>query len=243
MTTRERFLEGIRREVSKGGALFSASTAPRPARPAEAAELVKRQMAERWPEALDRFRLEFERVAGVFHRVADWDDVADVIVGIAREKMARTAVAWHESGFGLDLRPGLEAGGLAVAVAATAGIDETARRRHRDDSARAQIGVTGADFALAETGTLVLVSGRGRPRATSLLPDTHVAVFDRTRLVESLVHMGILLEALHEDPERSMSGAMINFITGPSRTADIELTLTRGVHGPKAVHAIFVGAS
>src|SRR5206468_5429241 len=92
MTTRERFLEGIRREVEKGGALFSASSAPRPARPAEAAELVRRQMAERWPEALDRFRLEFERVAGVFHRVADWDDVADVIVGIAREKMARTAV-------------------------------------------------------------------------------------------------------------------------------------------------------
>jgi L-lactate dehydrogenase complex protein LldG len=65
-------------------------------------------------------------------------------------------------------------------------------------------------------------------------------VFGRERLVETLEQVGVMLEALHVDPERSMSGAMINFITGPSRTADIELTLTRGVHGPKEVHAIFV---
>ena len=241
MATRALFLERIRREVEKGGEFFPAVTASRPAHPSDAAELVKRQMAERWPEALDRFKVEFERVAGVFHRVAGWGDVPDVIVEIAREKAARSVVAWDESALGLDLRPRLEAEGLSVAVGGTGAGDENARRRHREDSARALIGVTGADFVLAETGTLILLSGRGRPRTTSLLPDTHIAVFDRTRLVESLAQVGILLEALHEDPTRAMSGAMINLITGPSRTADIELTLTRGVHGPKDVHAIFVG--
>jgi L-lactate dehydrogenase complex protein LldG len=240
MATRAEFLEGIRREVERGGAAFPASASVRPHRGMEAAEAVRRQMAERWPEAIDRFAHEFARVAGVFHRVAAWSDVPEVILGIAREKGATTLVAWHESALGFDPRPPLQTGGLSVIVAAADDLDESVRRRHREESANAQIGVTGADIALAETGTLILLSGRGRPRATSLLPDTHVAVFDRSRLVESLAQVGVLLEALHADPAGSMSGAMINFITGPSRTADIELTLTRGVHGPKDVHAIFV---
>jgi len=242
MATRAEFLERIRREARRTDGLFTAATATRPARPEEAAEAVRRQMAERWPEALDLFRREFDRVGGVFHRAADPAEVPSVVLEIAREEGATAVVAWDPAVLGLDLRPRLVAEGLAVAVAASDPADETARRRHRAESARAQIGVTGADLVLAETGTLILLSGRGRPRSTSLLPDTHVAVFDRSRLVESLAQVGILLEALHVDPARSMSGAMINFITGPSRTADIELTLTRGVHGPKHVHAIFVAA-
>ena len=90
---------------------------------------------------------------------------------------------------------------------------------------------------------MILRSGQGRPRSTSLLRATHVAVFDRTALVESLAQVGVLLEAWHAadaSDAAGEAGAVINFITGPSRTADIELTLTRGVHGPKEVHAIFV---
>jgi L-lactate dehydrogenase complex protein LldG len=240
MATRAEMLERIRREMRKTAGLFPATPAPRPAQPREAAEGVRRQMAERWPEALERFREEFEAVAGVFHRVAGRDDVPGVIRSIAEAQRARELVTWDPAPLGMDLRATLEPHGMRVAVAGVDDPEEAARRRHREEAARAQIGVTGADFALAETGTLILVSGRGRPRSTSLLPDTHVAVFRKGQLLETLEQVGVMLEALHEAPEVVMSGAVINFITGPSRTADIELTLTRGVHGPKEIHAIFM---
>jgi len=240
MTTRAEFLGSIRREMAKTGGLFEAPPVLRPADAGRAAEVVRRQMLERWPQALERFREEFERVAGVFHRVATLDEVPGVIRRIAQERQTKSVLSWHPDALGLDLRRSLGPEGFAVTLAPEGDPDAGARDRHRDAAARAEIGVTGVDWALAETGTVVLVSGRGRPRSTSLLPATHVAVFGRDKLLESLDQAGVLLEALHADPARTMSGAVINFITGPSRTADIELTLTRGVHGPKEIHAIFV---
>jgi L-lactate dehydrogenase complex protein LldG len=242
VTGRVEFIERIRREVSKTPGLFGASTALRPSDPGEAAEAVRRELTERWPEALERFRVEFERVAGVYHRVPDLAAVPAALGAIARAYGATSLVTWDPAALGFDAAPTLTRAGLEVVAARAGEEDEAARLRHRERASRAQVGVTGADFVLAETGTLVLLSGSGRPRSTSLLPDVHVAVFGRDRLLETLEQVGVMLEALHVDPDRAMSGAMINFITGPSRTADIELTLTRGVHGPKEVHAIFVEA-
>jgi L-lactate dehydrogenase complex protein LldG len=242
MTARAEFLDRIRREVSKTRGLFEAAAAPRPGDPGAAAEAIRRELAERWPEALERFRQEFERVAGVFHRAPTFAAVPGILAALARERGARRLVTWDPAVLGFDAAPALAREGLVVAAARLGREDAASREQHRAEAAAAQIGVTGADLVLAETGTLILLSGGGRPRSTSLLPDVHVAVFGRDRLLESLEQVGVMLEALHADPERSLSGAMINFITGPSRTADIELTLTRGVHGPKEVHAVFVEA-
>jgi L-lactate dehydrogenase complex protein LldG len=99
----------------------------------------------------------------------------------------------------------------------------------RDEQAAAEIGVTGCDGAIAETGSLVLLSGRGRSRAVSLLPPVHLAVVRRQDLFFS---MG---EFFTRQPAQIAGQAACTFITGPSRTADIELTLTLGVHGPGKV--------
>jgi L-lactate dehydrogenase complex protein LldG len=99
----------------------------------------------------------------------------------------------------------------------------------RERQAAAEIGVTGCDAAIAETGSIVLLSGPGKPRAASLLPPVHLAVVRRNDLRFS---MG---EFFREFAGAIAAAACCTFVTGPSRTADIELTLTVGVHGPGKV--------
>lgn len=240
MSSKSEFLARIRTEMAKTPGLFTASPAERPAQPGRRLEVLRRELSERWPQTLDRFRAEFERVAGVFHRVTTATDVAATLERICAERTARRLVAWPAEDLGVAIAPALAAVGIAVESMPRVVVPETERARLRRVIADADLGVTGADLAVAETGTLVLVSAAGRPRSTSLLPPCHVAVFDREALVESLEQAGLALEAWHEGTPPAERGAVINFITGPSRTADIELTLTRGVHGPKEIHAIFV---
>ena len=97
------------------------------------------------------------------------------------------------------------------------------------------VGVTMAQAAIAETGTLILESEKERHRLVSLLPPIHVAV---VRSSDICLTIGDALRRLRGQQEE-MSRA-ITFITGPSRTADIELTLTVGVHGPKELYVIIL---
>jgi L-lactate dehydrogenase complex protein LldF len=93
-------------------------------------------------------------------------------------------------------------------------------------------GVTGALVGIAESGSLVLVGGLGRPLTASLLPDLHIAILRASDLVATLP------EALRRPEIRTAPSAVI--VTGPSRTADIEMTLSIGVHGPKELHVFLV---
>lgn len=241
MTTRAEFLARIRAAVGRTRGLFSAAVAERPADPAAAAETIRRELSERWRETLGWFHREFERVGGVFHRVATLDEVPEVVGRIARERGATRLVAWHPSALGADLGSALAAQGLETHATPPGEVaDSGERARWRAVAAAADLGLTGVDLAIAETGSLVLISGPGRARSTSLLPACHIAAFDRTVLVESLQQAGVFLEAWHAGARTAWRGATVSVVTGPSRTADIELTLTRGVHGPREVHAIFV---
>jgi L-lactate dehydrogenase complex protein LldG len=97
----------------------------------------------------------------------------------------------------------------------------------------ADLGVSGAQHAIAETGTLVLETRREQNRLVSLLPPLHVAVLHADNLLATL---GDALAAVSKE---GLSRG-VTFITGPSRTADIELVLVVGVHGPRELHVILI---
>jgi L-lactate dehydrogenase complex protein LldG len=107
-----------------------------------------------------------------------------------------------------------------------AGLDMYPRPAKNNDL----VGVTCAFCAIAETGTLMMLSGPDTPATTSLLPETHVAVVDPSRIVATMEDAWDLMRKEYKLPPRA-----VNFISGPSRTADIEQTVTLGAHGPYRV--------
>jgi len=100
------------------------------------------------------------------------------------------------------------------------------------------VGVTGIDWAIAETGTIVITSDEDQELLTSLLPPIHVAVMKRSQIREGLTT--VLEELGTERMMKQPPSRSATFITGPSRTSDVELTLSIGVHGPKELHLIIV---
>jgi L-lactate dehydrogenase complex protein LldG len=148
--------------------------------------------------------------------------VTDVPVHVAKylreHGLPMTAVCWREL-LELDWQG--------------SGIQVEARGARGDDL----VGITGAYCAVAETGTLMMLTGRDTPPTVSLLPETHIAVLQAGRIVKNMEAAWALL--------RSETGGMpraVNFISGPSRTADIEQTVTLGAHGPYRVHIVVVGS-
>jgi L-lactate dehydrogenase complex protein LldG len=95
------------------------------------------------------------------------------------------------------------------------------------DISKAQAGITGASAGVAETGSIILASSPDRPGKTSLLPSVHIVILENNRIYENLPQV-IELEEVRE-------ASAVTIVSGPSRTADIEMTLTIGVHGPGEV--------
>jgi L-lactate dehydrogenase complex protein LldG len=223
---RERILASIR-----GGLIRAQLPADQDGRPgrhdgAPAAPTVQ-EMAEQFTAALTG-------LSGHVHRASGTEGVADLIAGIARERQAATCISWDDEPLGCaGLLAALASRGLTRVTYDVSGDPE---RRLLDGAALAGVGlgVTGAHAALADTGGLVLVSGPGRGRLVSVLPPVHVAVVEERRLRPSLAAL------LREEPDLLDAGANVVIVAGPSRTADIEMTLTHGVHGPKHVHVILV---
>ena len=105
----------------------------------------------------------------------------------------------------------------------------------RASAASVDIGITSADYALCDTGTLVMLSSPAEARLISLLPFHHVAVVPAERILTSLDELFTVL------PRPAEQSSSMVLITGPSRTADIELVLVRGVHGPGFITVVVVG--
>ena len=175
---------------------------------------------------IDRFRERLESVGGRCDVVKGEDEAARALSAVLaglQSKNAAKRIALSDAPFVSRLARGIDADEISVCPAAA-------------DLFNYDVGITSAQAAIAETGTLVLEAETERHRLVSLLPPVHIAIVYARDIVWTI---GEALNQLRGNDPKQMSRA-ITFITGPSRTADIELTLTVGVHGPKELHVIVI---
>jgi L-lactate utilization protein LutC len=209
-------------------------------------ESARQRAAARWEELWQQFAKETEAVGGQGHRAPDAAGAAAIIAEVAERRGARKIVTWDLAALGFgSVVEALRGRGYEVINASPPRAqteDPAAQSQLRAVLAEADLGITGADYAIAETGSLLLISGEGRSRLVSLLPRTHVALIRPEHLVPAMRDVGPILAVAHRDG-RAAHASCLNFITGPSRSADIEFVLARGVHGPAEVHVILIATS
>ena len=218
MTTREDILGRVRAHLGRttenaapanagiDAWLAAREQGPRPAVAPDAAAL------------LARFRDKSEALSSSVDIVASDAEVpAAVARYLAGLQLGTQAVCWPS---------------LAALPWCEAGLEVEARAARDADL----VGITGSFCAIAETGTLMLLSGPETPGTVSLLPETHIAVVAAARIVPGMEEAWNLVRAERGDLPRAVS-----FISGPSRTGDIEQTIVLGAHGPYRVHLVIVG--
>lgn len=234
-TAREEVLERIRRGLIREPSAHPQTSRGRASSSALAQRVleIKKRCEDRRGDLIKQFESEVSRVGGRVYRAHSTEAAVEYIEQIASNRNAGTIVAWNGrlvDSLGLPDR--LDKSEIKCFTEAT---DQGLVRT----SIEADIGVTGVDYALADTGTLVLLAREGQARSISLLPPVHIAIVKADQIISSLDDLFPLIRLEAGDADLSSA---ITFITGPSRTADIELTLVVGVHGPQELHAVILEA-
>lgn len=180
------------------------------------------------PSLYETFKTKLEAVSGECHRASSVREGFELVTRLLHEKGVKTAAiagksmeqTWVRMG---DLTASLSQAGIGV---------------HTDNlrtaAAEADAGITLGRWAIAETGTIVQTAADVDERLCSSLPPLHLALVSTQSLVPTLAEA---LKRIHSSPEIP---GFVGFITGPSRTSDIERVLTIGVHGPEQFIAVFV---
>jgi L-lactate dehydrogenase complex protein LldG len=251
MSSQEAFLARVRR------ALYRDAVPPSSRPPlwwsdtdvAEAAAQLQMRLAAQRPALIAQVQQELDAAGGLVAHVHSASEVVAYITHLAQQKDAHLVVRWQSELLeALEVDDALHQQGITVhttalprgtvAEEASSTVAMTTRRQElREWLARADLGLSGVDYVIAETGTLVLMAQAGQMRGVSLLPPVHVAIARISQVIATLADYLLLAQAAGADPQQYLTSC-VSFVTGPSRTGDIELKLTVGVHGPGELHLL-----
>jgi len=181
---------------------------------------------------VEQFQKKHESLAGIVHRVSGPGEAADQVFSILQEKKAaKVALSELPEDFSQVLEPKITADGRDLLKPP---YDHADLPQAFDTI---QAGISWADFAIAETGALVEFTTDDALRLVTALPLVHISLVRASDLVATLQEAAAPIRQFYEE---NPLNATVSFISGPSRTADIEMRLILGVHGPAETHVIIV---
>jgi len=181
---------------------------------------------------VEQFRQKHESLAGIVHLVSGMEEAVEKVVAILRQKEAARIVL---SDLPDEFRQTLERRCTEAGLNLMAPPFSNAELPGALDSVQA--GISWAAFAIAETGALVEFATDDANRLVSALPLVHIGVFRADDIVENLMDAAAPIRKFYNE---NPGNATASFISGPSRTADIEMRLILGVHGPAETHAVII---
>lgn len=205
-------IENIRRSLGRAG---QKTLSQRP-------EIYEARQSEPLDAEIETFLREIKKLSGIGQGLLP-SEIDSELKALIQQQDIKRATVWET--------PQLRQLGITE-ILNSLGVELISPNADKHELATCELGVTEAAYLLPETGTLVLQSSAGKPRAVSLLPRVHLAIVRPEMLRADMHQVFAEAKALH----------YLLFITGPSRTADIELTVTLGVHGPRSLYVWMMGS-
>ncbi len=245
MTDRSEFLSRVRSALGRSMPVRPSQIPSDTALSQDATDVSRRAWAvlDEASERSEEFLADLESSASTAGwkvvRAGSPGEAAAYVRSVGIDVEARTAVrSAHDILARMEVDEALAEAGIATHTMTLAGDDPDAERSAlRETAIHAGLGVTGVDYAVAETGSVVLPARSEVSRLPALLPPTYVAIVERGKVLPSLDELFTLRR---DEFYLDNLGSYLNIITGPSRTADIAQTLVTGVHGPGDVHMVLL---
>lgn len=237
MEDREQILSLIRGKNAKDSPLFK--------------ERKRQELLMQWQDIANRnahhvkelvqtFKRECELIAGKVYVARTNDEACQSLSSIIKETGTKRIIKWNSPLLTqMNINRLIDSLGLQNMLLAEKGFpNELWRRDYTEPASKAELGISGVDYGLADTGALVLRTSPDQNKVVSLLPPVHVAIMESRCILSS--SDDLITRLLLDLKEKGDLDSCLTLITGPSVTADIELNLVLGVHGPKALHVIIL---
>jgi L-lactate dehydrogenase complex protein LldG len=201
---------------------------------------IERQRASQMEELVETFKRECESILGKVYVAENKEQVWESLSGILKEAGTKKIMKWASPVLErIEINSLLDFLGVEDLFSEAKDSSQDLKRKDYFDIVKeAELGISGVDYGLADTGTLVLRALSGQDRSASLLPPSHVAIMEAERILPSSDDFLVKLQL--EVTENGTFDSCLSLITGPSKTADIEMNLILGVHGPKNLHVIIL---